>query len=130
MNILTVEYPDTSTFSEPWRLPCGPRFVRGWIPQSAPRCAIVIVHGLGDHSGRFEAPANWLRDRGAAVYALDQIGHGQSPGKRMCIPSYVSLLDDLEHVLAEVHYRHPDVPKGIFGQSMGGNIALNYSMRG
>jgi alpha-beta hydrolase superfamily lysophospholipase len=47
----------------------------------------------------------------------------------MCIPSYQSLLDDIGYVLAEVADQHGNVPLGLIGQSMGGNLVLNYALR-
>jgi len=115
--------------AEHWHFPAGERFVRSWLPANDPTHAVAIVHGLGDHSGRFAAPAEWLQSKGVAVFALDQIGHGKSPGRRVCIPSYDALLDDVEAFLSLIRDRNPHIPLGLFGQSMGGNVTLNYALQ-
>ena len=96
---------------------------------SACRFVLGIVHGLGDHSGRFDAFARWFATRGVSVYCFDQIGHGKSPGKRVVIPSYDFLLRDIESFASWLQAAHPNTPVGLFGQSMGGNLVLNHQLR-
>lgn len=115
--------------SEYWELAQGERYVREWLPASEPVCSLAFIHGLGDHGGRFAAPANWLVSKGVAVYTFDQLGHGKSGGRRVCIPAYEALLDDVESFLTEIRKRQPRCKLGLFGQSMGGNLALNYALR-
>ncbi len=118
------------------RLQCGERFIRSWdAPENAlvsgsRRIALGLIHGLGDHSGRFDEMARWFAARGLHVYALDLIGHGNSPGARMAIPDYESLLQEVESLLDYVKQQHPDLPIGLFGQSKGGNLVLNHQLRG
>ena len=61
----------------------GPQlYYRAWEPEQEANAVITIVHGGGEHSGRYLNVANYLVPRGYAVYAYDLRGHGKSPGKR------------------------------------------------
>lgn len=72
---------------------------------AAPRAAIALVHGYGEHVGRYRELIAFLAGRGYAVYALDVRGHGQSGGKRACVDAFQQYLDDLETFLAFVRGR-------------------------
>ena len=54
-----------------------PRFVQSWLPAAAARGAVVLLHGLAEHSGRYAELVGRLVARGLAVYALDHRGHGR-----------------------------------------------------
>ena len=111
------------------------RFVRSWIADAEltrahPNQIVMgVIHGLGDHGGRFDAMARWMAARGIHVYTFDQVGHGQTPGKRMAISSYDELLRDIDHFVQHLQHRHTDSKVGLFGQSMGGNLVLNHQLR-
>jgi alpha-beta hydrolase superfamily lysophospholipase len=103
----------------------------GWLrePASAPRGLIVLVHGMGEHSGRYDhLTANWAA-HGFASAGFDVRGHGRSPGPRGHAPSYDARLDDIARVLARAAAEVPDVPVTLYGHSMGGNLVLNYAIR-
>lgn len=118
------------------RFRCGERFVRSWRPPNDPlgdrkaTTVLGLVHGLGDHSGRYDEMARWFAGRGIHVYAFDLLGHGNSPGGRMLIPDYEALLNDVESFFEYIQLRHVDSRLGLFGQSMGGNLVLNHQLRG
>lgn len=95
---------------------------RRW-EREAPRASVLIVHGLGEHSGRYEHVAAFLVDRGYAVAAFDLRGHGASGGPRVDLDSFSQYLDDLEQMVGEVAE-----PLIIYGQSMGGLIATSYAV--
>src|ERR1700761_425103 len=59
-------------------------FLRDW-PNPSAREAVLIVHGLGEHSGRYEQLAQWFLARGYAVRSYDQRGHGHTPGPRAAL---------------------------------------------
>ena len=106
------------------------RFQHRWIPESdAPWAVLTIVHGFGDHGGRYEGMGTSLASLGVAVYVTDLVGHGRSPGKQGCIQSYDQLLDDVERALGYSLEHHPRCPQFLFGQSMGGNLVLNLALR-
>lgn len=100
----------------------GDLFERAW-PASAPKGAVVIVHGLGEHSGRYEHVARALNDAGYSVYAQDARGHGQSigfPGDMGGDPDQV--LDDLVALCTRVRADHEVV--FCLAHSMGTLFAL------
>ena len=105
------------------------KFLHVWEPASVPTAVVCIVHGLGEHGGRYRRLAADLVRAGLAVVAFDQQGHGQSPGKRGCIDSYEALLIDIGMVLRWADRCFPDIPRILFGHSMGGNLVLNYVLR-
>jgi alpha-beta hydrolase superfamily lysophospholipase len=106
------------------------RFVHQWAPlDEEPWACVSIVHGFGDHGGRFAGMATSLASMGLHVIACDLVGHGRSPGKRGVIESYEQLLDEVERVLQFACESLPKVPHFLFGQSMGGNLVLNWAMR-
>ena len=96
-------------------------------PHPAPKSQVLIVHGLGEHGGRYEALAQRLVAAGHAVAAYDQRGHGQSPGRRGFIPRADSLCDDLAQAIAAWPQRAPLV---LLGHSMGGLVAARFAAEG
>lgn len=85
-----------------------------------PQRVLAIVHGLAEHSARYEHVGRYFAARGYAVHAFDQRGHGESGGPRVHAPSFDVLLDDVEAFLALVRGEHPRLPLVLLGHSMGG----------
>ena len=56
----------------------GRIFARQWMPESAPRAIVQIVHGIAEHTLRYEDFAAWLNEQGIGVVAEDHMGHGNS----------------------------------------------------
>src|SRR6185369_4949120 len=102
-----------------------------WPATGAPRGMVLIVHGLGEHAGRYDPVARRLNQWGFAVRSYDQYGHGESDGVRGGLPTSNRLLDDLTD-LVESSYRRagPGVPLLLFGHSMGGLVAASFVSRG
>lgn len=101
---------------------------RAWRPAAA-RSVVAIVHGYAEHSGRYAHVAEHLTQRGHAVYAYDQRGHGRSPGRRAFVRSFDQYVDDLALFLRYVH----EVEGGrlfLFGHSMGATVSACYALRG
>ena len=94
-----------------------------------PRACIVISHGFGEHSGRYEKLAQRLGELNLVVVRYDLRGHGRSQGKRGHASSYDMYLSDLGHAIDLARERHPGLPTFIFGHSMGGALVLNYAIR-
>ena len=101
-------------------------FHRAWLPDGDPTAAVLLIHGLGEHSGRYGHVAEALTGAGYAVHALDHRGHGKSEGKRVFVKSYDELLDDLVMFRGHVEAQHPDIPLVVLGHSMGGNLAVGH----
>jgi len=98
--------------------------VRHWSCEN-PIARVLIVHGLGEHSGRYEHVGDFLVDEGFDVVAFDQRGHGASGGDRVDIESFDEFLDDVEVVVDELAN---DVPLVIYGHSMGGLVVASYAV--
>ena len=96
-----------------------------WIPENEPKAVICLIHGLGEHAGRYQWVADFLNQNGFAVYSYDQRGHGRSPGKRGHA-RYENLLEDIESLLMLARVRHLDTPIFLYGHSWGGNLVSNY----
>lgn len=104
---------------------------RRWRPvggDTAARSAILLVHGIGEHSGRYDHVGRFLADRGHDVVAIDNRGHGQTGGRRGYVEHFGQFLDDVEDRLAE--RRELGVPVVLFGHSLGGLICANYVVDG
>ena len=89
-----------------------------------PRGTVLLVHGLGEHMGRYDALALRLNGWGFAVRGYDQHGHGRSDGKPGTLPTDTRLLDDLAEMLDDTRERvcHGG-PLILLGHSMGGLVA-------
>jgi alpha-beta hydrolase superfamily lysophospholipase len=91
-----------------------------------PRRLVVLVHGYGEHIGRYAHVAAALAARGATVVGPDHVGHGRSDGERALVTSFEPVVDDLHRVVAEGRGQLPVV---MVGHSMGGLIAIRYAQR-
>lgn len=100
----------------------GRLFVRQAEPPEASRACVVLVHGLGEHSGRYGHVARALVERGFAVIGWDLRGHGRSSGTRGDVADGEEFVNDLAAVCAR--FRREGTPLFIFGHSLGGQIAL------
>lgn len=99
-------------------------FAQSWAPDAEPKAVICLVHGLGEHSGRYAHVAAALVDAGYAMTSFDQRGHGKTGGKRGHAPSMEALLDDITRHLDETAKRFPGLPRFLYGHSMGGLLTL------
>ncbi|MGM0563343.1 MAG: alpha/beta hydrolase [Pseudomonadota bacterium] len=87
---------------------------------------VVIVHGAGEHSGRYRDLAEHFNRQGYSVAAWDSRGHGQSPGQRGFIRRWRDLRGDLHYFLMAARRETPGVPVFLLGHSLGGAITLDY----
>ncbi|MFI9803297.1 lysophospholipase [Streptomyces sp. NPDC052301] len=102
--------------------------VREW-PHPRPRHLALVVHGYGEHAGRYEELAHVLTGHGAAVYAPDHVGHGRSAGERVVIEDFEDVVTDVHRVAGLARAAHPGLPLVMVGHSMGGLIAARYAQR-
>ena len=100
-----------------------------WTTSEVARGVVIAIHGLGDHSGRFAVIADDLCRAGWNLFAFDIQGHGRSPGPRGKIDNYNGLLADIAAARVSLERRLGPMPHCILGQSMGGNLALNFVLR-
>ena len=101
-------------------------FVRTWRPAGEPWAFILLVHGIAEHSGRYEHVGARLAEAGLDVTAYDQRGFGASAGRRAFVATWDVVHDDLAEQLATVRARAGGQPVVIYGHSLGGLIALGY----
>lgn len=94
-----------------------------------PRYVALLVHGYGEHTGRYEEVAGVLTGHGAAVYAPDHTGHGRSDGERVVVEDFEDVVTDVHAVADLARAGHPGLPVVMVGHSMGGLIASRYAQR-
>lgn len=101
-------------------------FAQAWAPP-APRGAIVLVHGLAEHGGRYAWLAGRAAQQGFALTAVDLRGHGRSPGERMWVERFDDYLLDVDALWAQAGTRFAGLPRFLMGHSMGGAIVLAWA---
>lgn len=107
---------------------CAPGlYYRALLPAAQPRAAVILVHGLAEHSGRYENVINHLLPRGYAVWTYDQRGHGRSPGQRCYVNSFDDLISDLAKFVSKVRTANPGIPLFLLGHSLGALEAADYA---
>jgi acylglycerol lipase len=101
-------------------------FYQAWLPDGETKAVLFIVHGLGEHSGRYMNVVNHFVPLGYAVYGLDHIGHGKSDGEREVINRFEDFTEPLTIFYNMVKSWQPGKPIFILGHSMGGLISCYY----
>jgi acylglycerol lipase len=100
-----------------------------WRPYGRARAAVVIVHGLKDHSTRYGAFAEKLVSARFAVHAFDLRGHARSAGARAWVGSFDEYVGDLDAVVRRVMARERDPMLFVFGHGLGGTIAATWAIK-
>jgi alpha-beta hydrolase superfamily lysophospholipase len=77
-------------------------YYQAWRPEGEPKAALAVVHGYGEHSGRYLNLVNYFAPRGYALYAYDLRGHGQSAGQRGHIHHFNEYLTDTDTFLKRI----------------------------
>ena len=103
-------------------------YAQSWLPDDQLKGIICLVHGLGEHSGRYARWAELFVKAGYGMLALDLPGHGRTEGRKAYVQSYQVLLDHVDLVLNQAETLFPGVPRILYGHSMGGNITLNHAI--
>jgi len=99
--------------------------LRREAPKGPRRAALILVHGWGEHTGRYAHVAAWLAERGLAVFALDQRGAGHTPGPRGHVTRFAQYLADIV-ALRKLAQAEAPGPLLLLGHSHGGLIVLRY----
>lgn len=118
---------DLQLFYQSW-YPAQPEDRRG-VPESI-KGVLVLVHGIGEHSGRYCAVVKGLTAAGYAVFGFDNQGHGKSEGQRGHINRWQDYRDNTQAFLQLVRQQEPTAPLFLMGHSLGGLIVLDYVLRG
>ena len=117
-------------FEAEWQSGDGLHFYGcGWEPDGKIKASIALVHGLGEHVGRYARVGEAFANAGYALMGFDLRGHGKSGGPRGHTPGYDILMDDVALLLEQIETRYTDLPGFLYGHSLGGNLVLNYALR-
>lgn len=103
---------------------------QSWHPPEGvkTRAVMIIVHGLGEHSGRYKRWAGLFALNGIAVLSQDMPGNGRSGGRQGHTRNFQKLMDQVDFILSRAKEMFPDVPRILYGHSWGGNLVANYAM--
>ena len=104
-------------------------FAQEWVSSSSPRGVIALIHGLGEHSGRYDHLAKWMNQYGFHVTAIDLRGHGHTAGARGHIPGYEAAGRDIDLLIADTAKRYPGLPIFLYGHSLGGALVLYHALK-
>jgi alpha-beta hydrolase superfamily lysophospholipase len=102
-------------------------YSKAWEPSGDSRGVVCLIHGLGEHIGRYQPDAEALVAGGYILAGFDQRGFGKSGGQRGHTPSLKAFFDDIDVFLKEVVRKYPDQPRFLYGHSMGGILVLGYT---
>ncbi len=102
---------------------------RTWEPEGGAKAVVALVHGHGEHIGRYENVASALTNAGYVLAGSDSRGHGKSTGPRGHIPSYDTLMDDIGVFISMLGEKYSGQQVFLYGHSMGGNQVINYALR-
>ena len=105
--------------------------IRHWpVSSGDPWATMLLVHGLAEHSGRYEHVGAQLAAAGIDAHAFDQRGFGASGGPRASVDRWSQLHDDLEERLVALRSIAPARPLVLYGHSLGGLVSLGYVLDG
>ena len=91
-----------------------------------PKANLMLVHGAGEHIGRYDHWAKLFNDQQINVYGVDHYGHGNSPGTRGHIANYDLYLNEIQALKRMLAERADNLPVLLYGHSLGGNIVLHW----
>ena len=101
-------------------------YYQSWLPENKPKAALLIVHGLAEHSDRYENVVNHFVPLGYAVYGIDHLGHGKSDGTRVYVERFDDYTNTLKIYFDKVRGSQAGKPIFLVGHSMGGLISAVY----
>lgn len=110
-----------------------PLHINHWYGEEAPRAAVMLAHGMAEHSLRYARLGEALVACGIALYALDQRGHGRTAergtlGHFADEDGWSKVVDDLSTLNHHIRQQHPHTPIFLLGHSMGSYIGMAYLM--
>ena len=100
-----------------------------WIPETAPRALLLLVHGAGEHCDRYQRLAGFFAAQGYAIAALDHPGHGRSEGRYGHVDRFDDYISTLEIFQRRVTAEFAGLPQILVGHSMGGLISSIYLLQ-
>jgi alpha-beta hydrolase superfamily lysophospholipase len=103
-------------------------FSTEWKTNGKPRAAIALIHGLGEHIGRYQHVAEFMCNHGFTLTGFDLRGHGKTEGVRGHAPSYQAIMSDIHQNIKNIQDNFPGLPVFLYGHSLGGNLAAYFSI--
>jgi alpha-beta hydrolase superfamily lysophospholipase len=104
-------------------------FAQSWEPEKQSKKTILLVHGLGENSGRYAHWAKLFTEKGFNFIGFDHRGHGKSSGKRGHARSLEDFLKDIDLAIHNTRELYRNTKLVLYGHSMGGNLSLNYIIK-
>ena len=104
-------------------------YMQGWEPEGKPKALVCLIHGLGEHTGRYAHVGDALNKAGYALFGFDLRGHGQTGGPRGHFPSLDVVMQDIRQFVAFQKQNHPNIPVFLYGHSLGGLLTLSYVIK-
>lgn len=95
-----------------------------------PKAVVCLVHGIGEHAGRYDRTGEAFKENEIAMVGMDLRGHGLSAGKRGHTSPRERIFKDIDLLIEFTQDKYTDLPIFLYGHSMGGNITLDYRKRG
>ncbi len=113
-----------------WENASGTKVIGYHWEHPRPRQVVVLVHGFGEHMGRYRHVAAFFNDQfQSALLGNDRVGHGRSGGKRGHVQHFELFYDEIEHLLQQAKAMYPGLPLLLYGHSMGGMLVLKYGLQ-
>jgi alpha-beta hydrolase superfamily lysophospholipase len=126
---LSFNYLYKKELMETKEYPCGKTATYKFDTEGAPKAVILLIHGFGEHSGRYRDWAMKFNEQGISLRAFDLPGHGLSDGRRGVMPPFDVIFDSIDIILKDIAAELPGIPQLIYGHSLGGGIVLDYLIR-
>lgn len=101
-------------------------YAQSWEPGENAKAVVCLVHGLGEHSGRYAHMGKAYAEAGFVLAGFDLRGHGKTIGPRGHIPSLDAAMKDIQSFCQQLEERYPGLPQFLYGHSMGGLLVLAY----
>jgi alpha-beta hydrolase superfamily lysophospholipase len=102
-------------------------YSKAWLPSGKAKGVVCLDHGVGEHIGRYQGDGEALAAAGYILAGFDQRGFGKSEGQRGHTPNLEAYFDDIDLFLAQITQRYPDLPRFMYGMSMGAILVLSYT---
>jgi len=103
-------------------------YTQSWSPDSTAKYNLIVIHGIGEHCGRYAEFAAYFVPHDFAIHTYDLRGHGKSPGQRGHIDSWRQYREDVRAFVDNVHNAAPTIPIILLGHSLGGLTVLDYGL--